>query len=127
MGSGRAAGSVESPIIAGVLAVVLAVGVAACGGSSGDPPPSGAGPNVGAPINLADCTDWKQASVDQRLGTIEQLKEFVGGPVAGTEGSGVVLDDDRAYDLFENYCGNEFARGFKLYKLYSRAAAFSGQ
>jgi hypothetical protein len=127
MGSGRAAGSVESPIVAGVLAAVLALAVAACGESSGDPPPSGAGPNVGAPINLADCTDWKQASVDQRLGTIEQLKEFVGGPVAGTEGSGVVLDDDRAYDLFENYCGNEFARGFKLYKLYSRAAAFSGQ
>jgi hypothetical protein len=124
---GRAGGSVEAPLVAGLLALLLALVVAACGESSGDPPPAGAGPNVGAPINLADCTDWKQASVDQRLGTIEQLKNYVGAPVAGTGGSGGTLDDDKAYDLFENYCANEFARGFKLYKLYSRAAAFSDQ
>jgi hypothetical protein len=107
------------------LVAMLALSVAACGGSSGDPPESGAGPALAAPINLANCADWKEASVDQRLATIEQIKTFVGGPVAGTEGSGGVLDDDRAYDLFENYCGEELARGFKLYKLYSRAAAFS--
>jgi hypothetical protein len=124
---GPGGGSVAAPLFAGLLALLLAVALAACGESSGDPPPSGAGPNVGAPINLADCTDWEQASVDQRLGTIEQLKNYVGAPVAGTEGRGGTLDDDRAYDLFENYCANEFARGFKLYKLYSRAAAFSDQ
>jgi hypothetical protein len=127
VGLGRAGGSVEARLVAGLLALVLALVVAACGESSGDPPPSGAGPNVGAPINLADCTDWKQASVDQRLGTIEQLKSYLGAPVSGTGGSGGTLDDDKAYDLFENYCANEFARGFKLYKLYSRAAAFSDQ
>jgi hypothetical protein len=108
-------------------ATVLALSLVACGGSGEDPPPSGAGPALVAPINLADCADWKQASVDQRLATIDQVKEFVGGPVAGTEGSGGTLDDDKAYDLFENYCAEEFARGFKLYKLYSRAAAFSDQ
>jgi hypothetical protein len=127
VGLGRAGVSVEAPLVAGLLALVLALVVAGCGESSGDPPPAGAGPNVGAPINLADCTDWEQASVDQRLGTIEQLKNYIGAPVPGTEGSGGTLDDDRAYDLFENYCANEYARGFKLYKLYSRAAAFSGQ
>ena len=37
-----------------------------------------------------------------------------------------MLDDEKAYDLFDSYCENEFARGFKLYKLYARAAAFSG-
>jgi hypothetical protein len=127
VGLGRAGVSVEAPLVAGLLALVLALVVAGCGESSGDPPPAGAGANVGAPINLADCTDWEQASVDQRLGTIEQLKNYIGAPVPGTEGSGGTLDDDRAYDLFENYCANEYARGFKLYKLYSRAAAFSGQ
>jgi hypothetical protein len=30
-----------------------------------------------------------------------------------------------AYKLFQNYCANFFARGFKLYKLYERAAAFT--
>jgi hypothetical protein len=127
VGLGRAGVSVEAPLVAGLLALVLALVAVGCGESSGDPPPAGAGPNVGAPINLADCTDWEQASVDQRLGTIEQLKNYIGAPVPGTEGSGGTLDDDRAYDLFENYCANEYARGFKLYKLYSRAAAFSGQ
>jgi hypothetical protein len=127
VGLGRAGGSVEARLVAGLLALVLALVVAACGESSGDPPPSGAGANIGAPINLADCTDWKQASLDQRLATIEQLKDYVGGPVTGTEGTGGILEDDKAYDLFENYCAEEFARGFKLYKLYSRAAAFSDQ
>jgi hypothetical protein len=37
-----------------------------------------------------------------------------------------VLDDARAYKVLESYCANSFARGFKLYKLYERAAAFVG-
>ena len=37
-----------------------------------------------------------------------------------------MLDDSKAYDLLDNYCKNTFARGFKLYKLYERAASFSG-
>jgi hypothetical protein len=107
-----------------IVAISL-VPLAGCGSDSSTPPRLGAGPNVGAPINLADCSDWNQGSVEERLGTIEAIKSFTGGEVAGTEGKGRVLDDERAYDLFENYCENEFARGFKLYKLYGRAAAFS--
>jgi hypothetical protein len=38
-----------------------------------------------------------------------------------------VIDDKDAYNLFNRYCEHEFARGFKLYKLYERAAAFTGQ
>ena len=96
-------------------------------------PPTPAPPPMpyGAPINLADCNDWNQADTSQRLGTIQQLKNFAGGPVVGSSasqpsGTGAVLDDKQAYNLFENYCKNEFARGFKLYKLYERAAAFAG-
>jgi len=37
-----------------------------------------------------------------------------------------VLEDGRAYELLQNYCANYLARGFKLYKLYERAAAFLG-
>jgi hypothetical protein len=92
----------------------------------------GVGPNVGQPISLADCNDWQQANVEQRLGTIEQLKGFAGGPIIGNNasspsGTGSVLDDKDAYDLFNRWCGQSFARGFKLYKLYERAAAFTGQ
>ena len=89
------------------------------------------GPNVGQPISLADCHDWNQANTEQRLGTIQQLKDFAGGPIVGNSatspsGTGAVLDDKQAYDLFNRYCAASFASAFKLYKLYERAAAFEG-
>ena len=73
------------------------------------------GPNVGQPINLADCNDWNQANTEQRLGTIQELKGFAGGPVVGNNGNspsgtGAVLDDKQAYDLFQNYCKESFTR-----------------
>jgi hypothetical protein len=111
-------------IAATAAAALLAAG---CGGDTADGPPSEAGPVLAAPINLADCTDWNNGTPDERVGTIQQIKNYVGGPASGTgSGTGVVLDDDAAYDLFENACEPEYARGFRLYKLYSRAAAFGG-
>jgi hypothetical protein len=112
-----------------LVAVVVAAG---CGGGSSTEPQVDVGPNVGQPINLADCDDWQQANTEQRLGTIEQLKGFAGGPIIGNNasspsGTGPVLDDKDAYDLLNRWCGESFAHGFKLYKLYVRAAAFTGQ
>ena len=100
-----------------------------CGGASGSkarvelPPPG-----VGASIRTDNCSDWKRGTVDQRHGTVVQLRQFAGGAVGSSAGiqNGRVLDDDRAYNLLESYCANYFARGFKLYKLYERAAAFLG-
>jgi hypothetical protein len=114
------------------LALLAIIAVASgCGGGSGTQPQIDVGPNVGEPINLADCHDWNQANTEERLGTIKQLKDFASGPVVGNSasapaGRGAVLDDQQAYDLFNNYCKADFARGFKLYKLYERAAAFAG-
>jgi hypothetical protein len=113
-----------------VLAIVALLG--GCGGGSSTQPQVDVGPNVGQPINLADCHDWNQANTEQRLGTIQQLKDFAGGPVVGNNasspaGRGSVIDDKDAYNLFNRYCEQDFARGFKLYKLYERAAAFTGQ
>jgi hypothetical protein len=118
-----------------VLALTLiggVVGATGCGGGSSTQPQVDVGPNVGEPINLADCRDWQQANVEQRLGTIKQLKGFAGGPVVGNNasspsGTGSVLDDKQAYDLFDRWCQQSYARGFKLYKLYQRAAGFEGQ
>jgi hypothetical protein len=114
-----------------VLALAAVAAVAGCGSGSSTQPRIGVGPNVGQPINLADCSDWNQASTEERLGTIHELKGFAGGPVVGNNasspsGTGAVLDDKKAYELFDNYCKADFARGFKLYKLYERAAAFAG-
>ncbi|MBN1527565.1 MAG: hypothetical protein JW895_00770 [Thermoleophilaceae bacterium] len=49
-----------------------------------------------------------------------------GGPTGSPAGTGAVLSDERAYELFEGYCKAGFAKRFKLYKLYTRAAAFGG-
>jgi hypothetical protein len=112
------------------LTAALAV-LAGCGSKGGSPSVPVQGLNVGQSISLADCTDWKNSSTEQRLGTIRELRNFAGGEVVGgganpASGTGAVIDDSKAYDLLDNYCKNELARGFKLYKIYERAAAFSG-
>jgi hypothetical protein len=110
-----------------LLILIALVALAGCGGDDGSAQQSQQGPALGDPINLANCEDWTGGSVEERLGTIREIREFLGEPVPGTGGTGAVLEDDQAYDLFEGWCENEFARGFKLYKLYARAAAFSGR
>jgi hypothetical protein len=104
--------------------------LAGCGGSSGSKEPRSAdvlAPGVGS-VRSADCRDWKKGKVDQRRSTVVALRKFAGGPVGSSSGiqRGPVLDDGRAYKVLESYCKHYFARGFKLYKLYERAAAFVG-
>jgi hypothetical protein len=84
---------------------------------------------VGESIRLDNCADWRKATVAQRHTTVVALRRFAGGPVGSSAGiqNGPVLSDDRAYKLFQGYCANAFARGFKLYKLYTHAAAFAGR
>jgi hypothetical protein len=115
-----------------VCALAAGAAIAGCGGGPNTQPQVDVGPNVGQPISLADCHDWNQANTEQRLGTIDELKSFAGGPIVGNDatspsGTGAVLDDKDAYKLFNSYCAASFSQGFKLYKLYERAAAFSGQ
>jgi hypothetical protein len=83
---------------------------------------------VGTSIRTADCTDWQRGTTLARRSTVIKLRQFAGGPVGSSAGikNGPVLDDQRAYQLLQSYCSNHFARGFKLYKLYERAAAFIG-
>jgi len=118
-------------VFATALLAAAALG-AGCDGGTNTQPQVDVGRNVGEPINLADCHDWNQATDEQRLGTIKQLKDFAGGPVVGNNastpaGRGSVLSDQQANHLFNNYCKADFARGFKLYRLYGRAAGFASQ
>jgi hypothetical protein len=121
-------------IAAAFAALALAVAVTGCGGSdqSGRQSASGAGVRINVPISLADCTDWQRADAAERLGTIKQLEAFAGGPVVGASaqqpsGHGATLDEKKAYDLLQGWCSEPFARGFKLYKLYTRSASFTPQ
>ena len=113
-----------------VLALICGIALlGGCGGSSGPKKQPEDLPSVGVgSVRSADCTDWKKGNVDQRRSTVVQLRKFAGGPVGSSAGiqNGPVLDDRRAYRVLESYCAKYFARGFKLYKLYERAAAFVG-
>jgi len=59
---------------------------------------------------------------------VVELRHIAGAPVGSSTGiqTGPVLEDTQAYQLLESYCRYYLARGFKLYKLYNRAAAFRG-
>jgi hypothetical protein len=106
-------------------AVVAALALPGCLGGSSSNPPKSAGVRLGQPLTLADCRDWRRASPQEREGTVRDLRHFAGGPVGESSGRrGATLDDDKAYQALDNYCKADFARGFKLYKLYTRAAAF---
>jgi hypothetical protein len=107
-------------------AAIALVGAALAGCGGGQPNQNVGGPDIGVPVRLADCTDWKQATVSERLGTVHELREFAGGATGSPAGHGATLDDEKAFDLLDHECQPEFASAFKLYKLYTRAAAFSG-
>jgi hypothetical protein len=122
--------------IAGIAIALICCGalLAACGGSKTEEkakakePVSFPSPTVG-PVRSANCTDWKRGAVDERRSTVVALRNFAAGPVGSSAGiqRGPVLDDGRAYRVLQSYCKRFLARGFKLYKLYERAAAFVGR
>jgi hypothetical protein len=109
------------------VAVTATLAFGGCSGSDGDnPPPVDGGERIGAPVRLANCRDWNGATLRQRHGTVREIRQVLGGELGGEGGArGRTLDDRKAYDLFDRACSRPYAKGFKLYKLYSRAAAFS--
>jgi hypothetical protein len=76
----------------------------------------------GKPLQQASCEDWLTATPDERAAVIAALKRNVGG--ATGYGPGSTLSNADAYALFERSCARAYARGFLLYIIYSRAAAF---
>jgi hypothetical protein len=109
--------------------------LAGCGGSSDagapvpEPQPRLSQAQAVSTVRQADCAGWLDGSDKQRRNTVLNLRKFAGGPVGSSKvlKYGRVLDDVRAYKLLDSWCKNYFARGFKLYKLYERAAAFVGR
>jgi hypothetical protein len=89
--------------------------VAGCGGQPAAPEP------FGVALQVADCQDWRDSSPQERQSAIDQLQRAVAGP----RKEGNTLSDDTAYQTLDARCKPEFARGFLLYQLYIRAAAFT--
>lgn len=97
-----------------------------CGGSSHSS--SIAAHGVGESLELANCSDWRKGTEAQRRQTVVELRQFAGSQVGSSAGiqRGPVLLDASAYKLLQSWCVKTFARGFKLYRLYTRSAAFGG-
>jgi len=74
----------------------------------------------GVALQVADCQDWRDSSPQERQSAIDQLERTVKGP----RKEATALDDDVAYATLDARCKPDFARGFLLYQLYIRAAAF---
>jgi hypothetical protein len=109
------------------LALVLIAGaLVGCGSNATGQERStqGVGEQVGGSVAaLAQCRDWNAGTEAEKQATIADIRSSL--TPQSQEESGTALSDERAYELFEHSCTEEFAQGFKLYKLYARAAAFA--
>jgi hypothetical protein len=112
---------------ASFLALVLIAGaLVGCGGDATgqEPPVQAVGEPVGGSVAaLAQCRDWNAGTEAEKQATIADIRSSL--TPQSQEESGTALSDERAYELFEHSCTEEFAQGFELYKLYARAAAFA--
>ncbi|MGH2955237.1 MAG: hypothetical protein ACRDK9_14725 [Solirubrobacterales bacterium] len=112
-----------SPLAIAAVALAL-VATGGCGEDEPDEPETlGVGRvTAGSVAQLAECSDWNRGTEEQRLATIEEIRDHINledAPVETTP-----LSDERAYEVFENACEPPVAAGFRLFKLYARAVAF---
>lgn len=84
--------------------------------------------DVGESARSDTCEQWRKGTVQQRHGALKRLRKFATSPIGSSNVRkyGPTLSESRAYRLFDSLCAKHFARAFKLYKLYERAAAFLG-
>jgi hypothetical protein len=109
----------------GALAVAALV-LGACGNDTPAPSDQATGVGqvrAGSVASLAQCSDWNVGTEEERLVTIADIRAQLNQ--AGADGPTPDLPDAEAYSLFERACSNEYAAGFRLYKIYARAAAFA--
>ena len=77
----------------------------------------------GKALQSASCEQWLAATPQQRAAIVDVLHDVVGGPTP--YGPAKALSADEATALFDRRCPAPYARGWLLYELYTRAAAFS--
>ena len=77
---------------------------------------------AGSVAAMVTCRDWQGADEEERLATIDDIREQLAPQDAGVELP--ELTDEEAAEVFDNSCGIESSGGFRLYKLYAQAAGF---
>ena len=109
------------------LALVLIAGaLVGCGGdaTAQDPPAQAVGEPVGGSVAaLAQCRDWNAGTEAEKQATIADIRSSL--TPQSQEESGTSLSDEKAYEVFERSCVEDWAQSLQLYKLYANAAAFA--
>ena len=110
-----------------LLALTASLAAAGCGGNADPDAAANAGPGtLGTRPGKLTCTEWRDGTVGERLGTIEQLTTLAAGNANPQDvGPNRTLSADDAYTALETTCSRRLARGFLLYEVYNRAAAFT--
>jgi hypothetical protein len=116
--------------IAALAALALALGSCGGGDDAGaqrERAPARSGPPGvtligGEKLQSARCRQWRGASEAEKAAVVQTLKAVVGGPTP--YGPASTLPAPYAHALFDRTCARFYARGFLLYELYTRAAAF---
>ncbi len=122
---------------AGALALALAGLAAGCGDDATEQRPATAEDRVidisgteavgqvvtGSVAPLAQCRDWNGANREQKLATIDDVRNAIN--LKGTGIKAPPLSDEEALGVFDNACRADYAQGFRLYKIYARAAGFA--
>ena len=106
----------------GPAALLAALLLASCGGDSDQAKPVG-DTLVGSVAPLAQCRDWNEGNRDERLATIDDIREQVNLKDSAVKTP--ELSDEAAYRVLESICSRPYAATFRLYKLYARADSFA--
>jgi hypothetical protein len=118
-----------------ILAAVAALAIAGCGSEradgGGDGAAAAATPEVkpvgeesaGSVVQFADCEDWNAGSSAERRVTVEKIRGQL-TPQSSVDAASP-LSDERAYEIFEKACAQDYAASLRLYKLYARAQGFA--
>ena len=122
---GRPTAPAESRIGVALSALACVVVVAGCGdrseGAEGAAEP--VGQELGGSVaQLVQCRDWIEATDEQQLATVEEIRSQVNREDAGVTAS--ELSDEEAIEVFDNGCDQPSAAGYRLHVMYARAAAF---
>jgi hypothetical protein len=135
----RSASVHRADLRTGLLPAALIVLALALGGCGGEEPPQAGQNRPDGPVDisgtdpvgqmiggsaapLAMCAEWNGASERARVATIADVRAQLAPQDSGI--TAPALTDEEAGEMFDNACKPSWAAGFRLYKLYARAAGF---
>ena len=110
-------------IAVAVLAVAVVLAAVSASGGDGQASEERVALLSGEGLQSARCRDWQQAGARERERVVETLAQVVGG-ASDAGGRGTTLPAQEAHQLFDRTCAAPQARGFLLYSIYTKAAAF---